>query len=75
MKTQEKLIDGKYVVDTFFDNLMQKLLNITMVHLYRWCPDVDSTSDLVSVMFPLVFDVSTEYLADMVCRAHSNFKF
>ena len=36
--------------------------------IYRWCRDADSSTELVRVTFPLVFDVSTEYLAEMVCH-------
>lgn len=31
-----------------------------------WCPDSDSSKEMVRVTFPMIFDVTTEYLADMV---------
>ena len=32
----------------------------------RWCPDEASAKEMVKVMFPLLFDATTEYIAENV---------
>ncbi len=39
---------------------------IFMNPFYRWCPDEASGKEMVRVMFPLLFDATTEYIADNV---------
>ncbi|XP_059140958.1 E3 ubiquitin-protein ligase UBR4-like isoform X2 [Physella acuta] len=41
--------------------------------LIVWCPDDANSSELIRVMFPLIYDVTTEYLKDMVMNLKEKF--
>ncbi len=42
------------------------ILSISILFMYSWCPDEASGKEMVRVMFPLLFDATTEYIADNV---------
>ena len=33
---------------------------------HRWCPEEGSSKEMIKVLFPLMFDATTEYIADFV---------
>ena len=35
-------------------------------HVSSWCPDDSGCKKMVRVLFPLIFDATTEYIADYV---------
>lgn len=37
-----------------------------LCYLCSWCPDEKSSKQMVQVLFPLMYDATTEYLADYV---------
>uniref|UniRef100_A0A2C9KIU9 E3 ubiquitin-protein ligase UBR4 N-terminal domain-containing protein n=1 Tax=Biomphalaria glabrata TaxID=6526 RepID=A0A2C9KIU9_BIOGL len=41
--------------------------------LILWCPSEASNTELVKFMFPLIYDVTTEYLRDMVTTLKEKF--
>ncbi|XP_067662559.1 E3 ubiquitin-protein ligase UBR4-like [Haliotis asinina] len=59
-------------------------INASMRHVFNslvrfasdlvvWCPDADSSKEFVRVMFPLMYDITTEYLADSVSNSLEKF--
>ncbi|KAL5019292.1 hypothetical protein ScPMuIL_005014 [Solemya velum] len=41
--------------------------------LVTWCPDTNSSKEMVRVMFPLMFDITAEYLGDMLSMSLERF--
>ena len=41
-----------------------------MIYSYSWCPDDGSCKKMVRVLFPLIFDATTEYIADYVSSSY-----
>ena len=33
---------------------------------YSWCPDTNSSKDMVRVLFPMMFDATTEHLTSIL---------
>ncbi|XP_060554667.1 E3 ubiquitin-protein ligase UBR4-like, partial [Ruditapes philippinarum] len=67
-----KLSEGKFTVNSSMRHLLHALCKLAF-DLFTWCHDNESSTELVRVMFPLVFDVSTEYLAEMITQSLDNY--
>ncbi|KAL4218587.1 perineurial glial growth [Mactra antiquata] len=66
-KTQiAKLSEGKYSVNSSMKHVLQALCRLAS-DLQNWCSEGEvNDGEMSRVMFPLIFDVSTEYIADMI---------
>ncbi|XP_050389975.2 E3 ubiquitin-protein ligase UBR4 [Patella vulgata] len=56
---------SSFCINASIRHLLQSLVRFAN-DLVEWCPDSASSRELVRVMFPLLYDVTTEYLAEMV---------
>ncbi|ESP04880.1 hypothetical protein LOTGIDRAFT_156120, partial [Lottia gigantea] len=56
---------ASFCINASLRHLLQSLVRFAN-DLVEWCPDSASSRELVRVMFPLLYDATTEYLADMV---------
>ncbi|XP_052789588.1 E3 ubiquitin-protein ligase UBR4-like isoform X2 [Mya arenaria] len=66
-----KLTDGKFSLTSSIKHVLQALCRLNH-DLTIWCPDKFSTTEVIEVVFPLMFDVSTEYLSEMVSQSLEN---
>ncbi|XP_041369615.1 E3 ubiquitin-protein ligase UBR4-like [Gigantopelta aegis] len=61
-----------FSINTSLRHALQSLVKITN-DLVTWCPDTTHSREFVRVMFPLMYDVTTEYLVDIVSESLEKF--
>ncbi|XP_052222057.1 E3 ubiquitin-protein ligase UBR4-like isoform X2 [Dreissena polymorpha] len=60
-----KLTDAKFSLTGSIKHVLHALCRLAS-DLSSWCPDKTPNVEMSRLMFPLLFDTATEYLADMV---------
>ncbi|KAL3872340.1 hypothetical protein ACJMK2_040271 [Sinanodonta woodiana] len=63
---------GLFTIQTSMKHLLKSLCKFVS-DLVTWCPDTDCSKEMVRVMFPMLLDVSTEYLTETVSMSLEKF--